>query len=92
MVLLELKRTFYVSSSSRNLISVSRIIPFDVLLRFQKLSFYFINLIVLKMIFCLMVSITLIYKTMSFIVQYVFTLELKDVLLIKVSLCYDIGD
>jgi hypothetical protein len=39
-----------------------------------------------------MVSITLIYKTMSFIVQYVFTLELKDVLLIKVSLCYDIGD
>ena len=92
MVLLELKRTFYVSSFSRNLISVSRIIPFDVLLRFQKLSFYFINLIVLKMIFYLMVSITLIYKTMSFIVQYVFTLELKDVLLIKVSLCYDIGD
>jgi len=39
-----------------------------------------------------MVFITLIYKTIPFIVQCMFALTLKDVLLIKISLCYGTKD
>lgn len=46
-------------------------------LSFQKLLVYFINLIVLEMIFYLMVCTTLVYKTILLIVQCMFTLALK---------------
>jgi len=47
----------------------------DILLSFQKLSVYYINIIVLEMIFYLMVFIVLIYKTMPLIVKYMFTIK-----------------
>ena len=64
----------------------------DIPLSFKKLSVYFIYLIVLVMTFFLMVFIALIYKTIPFIVQCMFALTLKYVLLINIPLCYGIED
>ena len=44
------------------------------------------------MTFFLMVFIALIYKTIPFIVQCMFALTLKYVLLINIPLCYGIED
>lgn len=62
-------------------------------LTFQKHPLvYFINLIVLGMVFCLMVFPALIYKKKSLMIQCMFTLALKDVLLMKIPLNYGTGD
>lgn len=77
---LKLEKTFYVPSFSRNLISISRLVPFGYSLNFSEKNFsvYSINLIMLGMVFCLMVFTALIYKTMSHMIQCMFTLALKD--------------
>ena len=77
---LKLEKTFYVPSFSRNLISVSRLVPFGYSLNFSEKNFlvYSINLIMLGMVFCLMFFTALIYKTMSHMIQCMFTLALKD--------------
>jgi hypothetical protein len=49
-------------------------------------------MLVLEMVFCLMMFIALIYTTMTLIVQCMFILALKDMLLIRISLCYSTRD
>lgn len=90
---LELEKTFYVPSFSRNLILVSRLVEFGIPLTFQKHPLvYFINMIVLGMVFCLMVFTALIYKTMSLMIPCMFTLALKGVLLMKIPPNYGTRD
>ena len=80
---LELQMTFYVPNFSRNLILVSRLVPFGYSFHFSETSFsltLIINLIVLGMVFCLMVFIVYFYKMIPLIIHYMSKLALKDVL------------
>ena len=74
---LELQRTFYVPSFSRNLILVSKLVPFGYSFHFLETPF---NLIVLGMVFCLMVFIAYSYKMIPLIIHYMSKLALRDVL------------
>ena len=46
----------------------------------------------LRMVLCLMVFTALIYKTIVLMIQCMFTLALKDVLLMRIPLNYGTGD
>ena len=90
---LKLERTFYVPSFSRNLISVSRLYHLDIPLILKTHHFvYYINLIVLGMVFCLTVFTVFYYKMIILKVQCMFTLALRGVILMRTPLYYDIGD
>ena len=83
---LELEKIFYVPSFLETWFQFQDLYLLDIPLNFQKhSSVYFINLIMLGIIFCLMIFTALIYKTMSLMIQCMFTLALKDVLLLMVS-------
>jgi hypothetical protein len=89
---LELKITFYVPSFLETWFQFQNLYLLNIPLSFQKLLVYFINLIVLEMIFYLMVFTTLVYKTILLIVQCMFTLALKNILLMRIPLCYGTRD
>ncbi|KAL5831966.1 hypothetical protein ACOSQ4_017320 [Xanthoceras sorbifolium] len=86
---LELEKTFYVPSFSRKLISVSRLVPFGYSFNFSETYFslfYKSDCVgngILSMVFTLLV-----YKIMPLIVQCMFKLALKDVLLTRIPLHY----
>ena len=65
--ILDLERTFYIPSFSRNLISVSRLVLLEYSFKFSYCtSICFININLLEMVFCLMVFSLLICNTMWF--------------------------
>ena len=79
--ILNLEKTFYIPSFSRNLISVSRLVPLGYSFNFLKLlSVCFINLILLELVHYLMVFSLLTCKIISLIMLCMFTLALKEVL------------
>jgi hypothetical protein len=90
---LKLEKTFYVSSFSRNLISVSRLLPFEYFFNFSDLSFslFYKSNCAGNSIFFMVLS-ALIYKTMALMMQCMFTLALKNVLLMKIPLNYGTSD
>ena len=79
--ILNLEKTFYVPSFSRNLISVSRIVPLGYSFGFYETSFsLFYNVILLEMVHCLMVFSLSICKTIPLITPCMFTLVQNGVL------------
>ena len=74
--ILELEKTFYVPSFSRNLISISRLVPLRFSLAFQILvSIYPINLKLLVMVHCLMVFSIFSYKMILLIILCMLLLD-----------------
>jgi hypothetical protein len=83
---LDLEMTFYVPSFSRNLILVSRIVLFGYFIKFSETFSLFYKSDCVGNDILYDGFIALLYKIMSLIVQYMFTLTLKDALLTRILL------
>ena len=90
---LVLERTFYVPSFSRNLVSVSRLVSLGFSFTFQDNVFnlfYESNHIGTSILH--MVYIEFLYRMKPLIILCMFILVLRGVILMRIILCYGIGD
>ena len=94
LFIFDLEKTFYVPSFSRNLISISRVVPLGYSFSFYETSFslFYKKKILLEMVHCLIVFSLSICKMILLIMLCMFTLVQNDVLLMKIPLCCGTGD